>query len=172
MTNVSKEMNWVDFILVGAIMALIGVLLIIFKSEALSIILIVFGVLLVLSGALNAFGGVRSGDSAYIALGAIRIVIGVLMIILTALMKDILMVILAVGLIIFGAINLLNGIKAGLEVKERILPIIVGVALVVAGIFALMNLNSTANIVMIVIGVIVLISGVLNIIDGARLKMA
>ena len=92
------------------------------------------------------------------------------MVIATNLVSDILMVILAIGLIVIGASNALGGLKAGLEVKERIIPIAVGAAFLVVGIVALFNLNDTADIVMIVIGAITLLGGLLDIYSAFKLK--
>jgi len=46
----------------------------------------------------------------------------------------------------------------------------VGVAFLLVGIYAIMNLNSTADVVMIVIGVITLLGGLIDIFDAYRLK--
>ena len=151
-------------------MAVIGLLMIIFQAGSLNIILIIFGVLLLIGGALNVFGGIRYGDNIGIVSGVIQIVLGIAMVIATNFVSDILMVILAIGLIIVGASNALGGLKAGLEVKERILPIAVGAAFLVVGIVALFNLNDTADIVMIVIGVITLLGGLLDVYSAFKLK--
>ena len=54
--------------------------------------------------------------------------------------------------------------------RDRIIPIIVGVAFMVVGVIALLNLEDTADVIMIVIGVITLIGGLLDLYDAYRLK--
>jgi uncharacterized membrane protein HdeD (DUF308 family) len=170
MAGTQEVKSWGDFLVTGIVMAVIGLLMIIFQAGSLNIILIIFGVLLLIGGALNVFSGIRYGDNIGIVSGVIQIVLGIAMVIATNFVSDILMVILAIGLIIVGASNALGGLKAGLEVKERILPIAVGAAFLVVGIVALFNLNDTADIVMIVIGVITLLGGLLDVYSAFKLK--
>ena len=170
MANSMELKGWSDLLVTGVLMTVIGLLMIIFKAGSLDIILIVFGILLLVGGAVNAFMGIRTGSTPDIVSGAIKIVLGIAMIILTATVRDILMAILAIGLIIVGVSNILTGVKSGLDIKERILPLIVGVAVLLVGIYAIMNLNSTADVVMIVIGVVTLLGGLIDIFDAYRLK--
>lgn len=170
MTNNQELKGWGDFLVTGILMTIIGLLMIIFQSGSLKIILIVFGALLILGGIINVYVGIRYGVNPEIVSGVIKLVLGIAMVIATGFVSDVLMVILAIGLIIVGASNALGGLKAGLEVKERILPLVVGAAFLVVGIVALFHLNDTADIVMIVIGVITLLGGLLDIFSAYKLK--
>ena len=170
MTNMEVK-GWSDILITGILMSVIGLLMLIFKAESLDIILIIFGILLLVGGAINAFIGIRTGVTPEIASGAIKIVLGIAMIILTATVRDILMAILAIGLIIVGVTNIFGAIKNGLDLKERLVPLIVGILFLIVGIYAILNLNSTADVVMIIIGIITLAGGLLDIFDGLKLKM-
>ena len=170
MTNMEVK-GWSDILVTGILMSVIGLLMLIFKAESLDIILIIFGILLLVGGAINAFIGIRTGVTPEIASGAIKIVLGIAMIILTATVRDILMAILAIGLIIVGVTNIFGAIKNGLDLKERLVPLIVGILFLIVGIYAILNLNSTADVVMIIIGIITLAGGLLDIFDGLKLKM-
>lgn len=170
MAHSGKSKSWSDLLIIGVLMTIVGVLMIVFQAKSLNIILIVFGILLLVGGVIGAFVGVKEGSNPIILSGVIRIVIGVLILVLTALVRDILMVVLAIGLIIVGASNVLTGIKSGLEMKERILPFVVGAVFLVAGIYALFHLNGTADIVMIIIGAFTVFGGVLDLYDAYRLK--
>ena len=169
MTDIEIK-GWKDLLITGALMSIIGLLMIIFRAESLDIILFVFGILLLVGGAINAFIGIKDGSTPEIISGAIKIVLGIAMIILTATVRDILMVILAIGLIIVGVTNILGGVRNGLDMMERILPLVVGIAFLVVGIYAFMNLNSTADVVMIIIGIVTLVGGLLDLYDAYRLK--
>ncbi len=162
--------GWSDILITGILMSVIGLLMMIFRAGSLDIILIVFGVMLLIGGAINVFVGIRSGTTAEIVSGVIKIVLGIVLILLTAFVRDILMAILAIGLIIVGAVNTLSAVKSGLDIKERLIPLVVGVAFLIVGIYALLNLNSTADFVMIVIGIITLAGGLLDIYDAYKLK--
>ena len=170
MTNMEVK-GWSDILITGILMSVIGLLMLIFKAESLDIILIIFGILLLVGGAINAFIGIRTGVTPEIASGAVKIVLGIAMIILTATVRDILMAILAIGLIIVGVTNIFGAIKNGLDLKERLVPLIVGILFLIVGIYAILNLNSTADVVMIIIGIITLAGGLLDIFDGLKLKM-
>ena len=170
MSNNVKVPGWENMLVTGILMTIVGLLMIIFKAGSLDIILIIFGVLLLIFGAINAFAGMRYSSTPEIVSGAIMIVLGIAMIALTALVRDVLMVVLAIGLIIVGLSNTLSGFKAGSEMRDRIIPIIVGVAFMVVGVIALLNLEDTADVIMIVIEVITLIGGLLDLDDAYRLK--
>jgi hypothetical protein len=90
--------------------------------------------------------------------------------VLTALVRDILMAVLAIGLIIVGVTNILGALRREIVIWNIIIPVIVGIVFLVIGIYAFMNLNSTADIVMIVIGAITLFGGLLDVYDAYRLK--
>lgn len=164
--------GWKDFLISGIIMVIIGVLMVIFKASSLNIILIVFGILLIIAGVIEAAIGVKSGTNDIIAISVVKIVIGVLMVVLTMIVRDVLMVILAIGLIVIGATNILSAIKVGVDLSGRIIPLVVGVAFLGLGIFAIMNLHSTADIAMIVIGVVTIVCGAFNLFDAYKLKTA
>lgn len=152
-------------------MLLIGVLLIVLQSEGLKWALIIAGVLALVSGVLTIVDGMKSNFVIGIAIGVVTAIIGVALIVLPNLFTDILMVLLAIALIIVGAVTALGaGSSFAVATGSKIISVLVGAIMVVLGIYALMNLHETADIVMIIIGVFLAVSGALRIYGAYQLK--
>ena len=168
MESVNKRQNqWKYALVVGVMNIIIGVLLVIFKRESLSVILIISGVLLVINGAIAVIGSLMDKSVIGIVLGGIFIAIGVALIILPNLFTDIFMILLAVLLIIMGvsgAVSTFDTSETG--VAGRIISLIIAVAMVAAGVITLFNLQEAADWLMILIGCIMIATGALNVLGG------
>jgi uncharacterized membrane protein HdeD (DUF308 family) len=162
--------SWSDILITGILMSIVGILMLIFRAESLDAILFIFGTLLLIGGIINAFVGIKAGNKSEIVSATIKILLGIGIMVLTALVRDILMAVLAIGLIIVGVTNILGALRREIVIWNIIIPVIVGIVFLVIGIYAVMNLNSTADIVMIVIGAITLFGGLLDVYDAYRLK--
>ena len=161
--------SWSDILITGILMSIVGILMLIFRAESLDVILFIFGTLLLIGGIINAFVGIKAGNKSEIVSATIKILLGIGIMVLTALVRDILMAVLAIGLIIVGVTNILGTLRREIVIRDIIIPVTVGIVFLVIGIYAFMNLNSTADIVMIVIGAITLFGGLLDIYDAYRL---
>ena len=53
---------------------------------------------------------------------------------------------------------------------SKVVSVVVGVLMIIVGIYALLNLDGTADVVMLVIGAIVFISGLLQLFEFYQLK--
>ncbi len=168
---VEKFNPWKDAFISGLFLLLIGVLLAVLQGEGLKWILIIAGVLALISGIMAIVESMQSKFSVGLAMGVVTAVIGLALIVLPNLFSDILMVFLAVALIIIGAVTAL-GAGSGFAVAtgSKAISLIVGVILVVLGIYAIMNLDDTADIVMIIIGVVLAFSGIMRIYGAYQLK--
>lgn len=146
---------------------IIGALLVIYKRESLSVILIISGIFLVINGAIAVIGCLMDKNVIGTVLGAIFIGVGIALIILPNLFTDIFMILLAILLIVMG-------ISGGLSTFDKpengvagiIFSLVISIVMIFAGVYTLFNLETTADWLMIVIGVIMIITGVLNIIGG------
>ena len=168
MDSVNKrQKQWIYAIIVGIINIVIGALLVIFKRDSLSTILIIAGVLLVIDGAIAIIGGAMGKDVIPIVVGAIILGVGIALIILPNLFTDIFMVLLAILLIIMGV----SGAMSTFDSSEsgtigKIFSLVIAAAMIVAGILALFNLHEAADWLMIIIGVIMIVTGALNVVAG------
>jgi len=73
-------------------------------------------------------------------------------------------------LIVIGLTTILGVGTVGASNAGKIISIVVGAIMLIMGVYAILNLNDTAEIVMIVIGVMVAISGILNVVEAFQLK--
>ena len=168
---VGKSNPWKDSLISGLIFILVGVLLAVLQEGALNIILIITGVLVVLYGLLTVYDGYRSGVPFHLGFGVLICILGALLIALPNVFTDLLMILLAIALIIGGVMSLSNLAPSFIATKEtKILSGISGAVMLVLGVVALFNLDDTADVIMILIGVFVVISGLIKLYEAYVLK--
>ena len=157
---------WISPLIYGILLIVMGVLMIVFKSEALRWILIASGILLIIINALNIIIVLKELRAVAI-LPILYILLGVVLIVLPALMADVVMAIFAVMMILYGVLSVLGAVgdKDG-NMLTLGLGVGIGILAVIVGVYALFNLKDTANIVMIVIGAINIFMGVMQVIDA------
>lgn len=161
---------WTSTLVMGLVLVVIGVLLIVGRQDALQWILIIAGVLIAASGAFSLYGGVRTGATMLTVTGAIALVIGVALVVMPNLFSDLLMILLAVMLLIIGVISVFSLASPVATGGSKILSIVIGIILIVMGVYALMNLDDTADIVMIVIGGALVLAGLLDAVEAFQLR--
>ncbi len=162
---------WKRELLMGVLFLVVGLLMVLLGQESLEIILMIGGAFLFVYGLLAVAGSLTGGVNAGLIAGVFSLILGLLLLILPGLFSDILMALLGVGLIIVGLITLLGGSTSfSLSVGSKLLTAAIAVLMVIMGIYALLNMDDTADIVMIVIGVIVMVSGILRIADAVQMK--
>lgn len=128
--------------------AIIGVLLLVYKSGSLGIVMTVAGALLIVLGVVD----ILSGDFVR---GLVQAIIGVAIIVCGWLIVDLVLLIFGVLLIIKGVLDLLKVLKNGLmAILPALVTILIGVLLVVAK-FALMDT------ICVIVGIIFIINAVL-----------
>jgi len=103
-----------------------------------------------------------------LCIGIIILIVGFILLLAPNLVSDIMMLLLAIGLILIGILTAMGGLADKGDGKVRILPVIVGAIFVIVGIYAALNLDDTADIVMIIIGILVLIAGIIRVIAGGK----
>ena len=169
--TIEKFNPWKDSLISGIFLVVLGLIMIVLQSESLDIILIIAGILCLIMGLFTLYGGLSSRFTPTLVMGAILGVLGLALIVLTELLEDFLRAILALGLIVVGIVTLL-GLGGGFAVARgsKAVSVIVGVLMIVVGIYALLNLDSTADFVMIVIGAMTLIAGLLQLFEFYQLK--
>ena len=167
MDSVNQRQNqWKFALIVGILDIVIGILLIIYKRDSLNVILIISGVLLAIVGALGIISGIRDKATVSIILGAIFLALGIAMIVLPNLFTDILMVLLALMFLFFGVAGVLSTFDAEGELISKIVSIAIAAIMIAAGVIILFNLKESADWVMIITGILMAISGVINVYGG------
>ena len=131
-TNAKKA--WVNPLIYGILLVIIGIGMIWFKKDALKWILIVSGILLIIGAILDILVVITAKlPFVGIVVPAVFIVLGVVLIILPNLMADVFMVLLGVVLIIYGVLNVLASF---LHRDDGIFAVAFGIAVGVLAVIA------------------------------------
>ena len=167
MDSVNQRQNqWKFALLVGILDIVIGILLIIYKRESLNVILIISGVLLAATGALVLISGIKDKVTISIVVGAIFLALGIAMILLPNLFAGILMVLLAIMLLLFGIAGVLSTFDKEGELASKIISLAVAALMIAAGIIVLFNIDHAEDWVMIITGIMMVFTGVINFMGG------
>lgn len=154
----------------GILLLVVGVLMVLYKNESLKLILMIGGAFILIIGAFGIFDAMRYKNTIGIAIGVVEAVLGIALMLAPNFFQDVMMILLAVMLIVIGLTTALGSLTVGSFKAGKIISIIVGVIMLVLGVYAILNLNSTADIVMIVIGALLIVSGVMNVVEAVQLK--
>ena len=168
-----RQQQWIYAVIIGLINIIIGVLLVIFKRDSLNVILIISGVFLAIDGVIALFGGIQSKLVIPIVIGGVMLALGIALIILPNLFSDIFMVLLGILLILMGvtgALSILDNDKT--SIPNIVFSAVIAVAMVVAGVFAIIYMDDAKDWVMILIGVLMIITGALNVCAGLLARQA
>ena len=168
MDSVNKrQKRWIYSIVSGVISIIIGALLVIYKKDALDVILIISGVLLIIDGVIAVLGGVLDKKLIPIVVGGLFIALGIAMIVFTSLFSDIFMVLLGILLIFLGILGAMTPFEKSMDsFIGMIFSLIFAAILIAAGIITLLNIDDAADWVMIAVGIMTIVSGVIDVIGG------
>ena len=155
-------------LIIGIVDIIVGCLLIIYKRDSLEVVLIIWGILIAVNGAITLLIGLKGKVTIPIIIGALFLVFGIILAIMPGFFTDVLMVLLAIFLIFIGVLSAFSSLTSSGEKNPLILIISLAIAIVmiVAGVLALFNLDDTADLVMIIIGIMMIVSGVMNVLGG------
>ncbi|MBQ7378498.1 MAG: DUF308 domain-containing protein [Clostridia bacterium] len=152
----AKKSNsaWISSILY----IVIGILLIVFPGEALNIAMTIAGIVFLVSGILELIKKNWAG-------GIISLVIGVAILVIGWLLTDIVMLVLGIFIAIKGIIALVQALG---QKKKKVLAILFPILTIVVGLLLAFAWGSIMNIVMIVGGILLIVSGVLGLVGALK----
>ena len=134
----------------------LGVLLIVFKTQTLHWAMTIAGIVFVVSGILDI---IRKNWGS----GAISLIIGIVILVLGWLVTDIVLLVLGILLAIKGVIALIDALRSK---KKSIIAIIFAILTIVVGLA--LAFGNALEILLIVCGVVLLIDGVLGLIAAIK----
>lgn len=169
--SIEKFNLWGDSLISDVLLVILGIIMVVLQSESLDIILIIAGILFLIMGTFTLYDGYMSGFTPMLVIGVSQFVLGLALVFLTELLENALMALLALGLIVFGLLFLI-GLRSGFTIakESRTVSMIVGLLIIVMGVYALLNLEETADMVMIIIGAFTLITGLLRVYEFYQLR--
>ncbi len=130
---------------------LIGILFCIFRQSVIAWGMLVFGILLIVKGVLDAING-------NVTSAVITIVIGALLIILRYALPDFIIQVTGIILAVSGIAQLFNG------QKKKLLPLISCILTVVAGLLIVFNSGETLSVIFLVSGILFIVDGLLSLV--------
>ncbi len=155
-------------ILWDIISIIIGVVLILFPGEAMDISIKTIGVILLCAGIVGVIMGIR-GQGIYVAYtmsgAVIAIVGGIVCLLQPQIVKSILPLIMGIIILATGVFNIGNSFNAKRAGASRwFVSLILALITVICGVVILLNLNSAANLLVTIIGIIFVYNGVSTLI--------
>lgn len=159
---------WVSPVVYGALLIAIGVAMAIFHKDALRWILIITGVLMIIGNAIAIIAVLKEYHQVPIV-PVVSLVIGIVLVLLPGFMADVAMVLLGISLVLYGIMSILvASAAAGKSMVHLIVYGAIGILSVGVGIYTFFNLNSVADITMIIIGVFTAFTGLIQVFGGVE----
>lgn len=171
MKNITHyETKWILPVLLGSLLLIAGILMAVYKRDALQFILMFVGAVIIVLTLVDIAVKTKNGKPISWVGSVIAVALGLILLILPGLVTDVLMVLLAVALALYGILMIFRGAWiAGGNKTQNLLSIIIGAICLALGVYALLNLDDTADVVMILIGVMLAVVGVLEVVRGLRI---
>lgn len=160
--TIVDENPWKKSLVLSLVILVIGILLAVGGQGSLKIVLMISGVLMLLASILMLLGSVSTASPLGIIICAIGIIFGIALIAAPNFFSDVMMIVLAVVVIMMGLGMLLGGTAMG-GGPMMIIGMVIAVIMIAAGVLALLNPKETADVIMIIIGVMLIISGALGV---------
>lgn len=169
--DATAKKSWILMLIIGILMAILGIYSIINGISkngegALSLFITIYGLFMVIMGIVDL---VESKDMVS---SIVMIIIGIVFIVLAWLVTDILVWVLAILLLITGILMATGASKSfmgmNLDKGSRMTNLALGLLLIIAGIITLPVIGIGIDLVMIVVGVLMLITGVGYIVNSIR----
>lgn len=154
--DLERVMPTRDPLATAILMLLIGIVMIVLRSGAVSVLVVFAGVMLMVYGSSAASRGIRSKDGgADLAVGLLAAIVGLLLVIATGQMTSILIILVGVFLIVLGAMAIVSNLDAG-ERRKRT-AIVVGALMAVIGLILILYPGATTDTMMLVIGIVMVL---------------
>jgi uncharacterized membrane protein HdeD (DUF308 family) len=163
--------SWQNMVIIGILVLILGVVAIIWPEDTLKLFLIIAGLFAIISGIAITYDAYVSENKFNTVIGVLCIVLGIIFVILPNFMADVLVYLAAIFFIIFGVIQIIDGNSLSQDYTDnRYISAMIGVLLIILGIIIAIYNDATIKIVMIVIGAFLIVSAVLYIFNGLKLR--
>lgn len=156
MAKSKKQSNsaWISSVLY----IILGVLLIVFRGEALNIAMTVAGIIFIISGILELIKKNIGG-------GIVSLIIGVAILVLGWVLTGIVMLVLGLLITVKGVIALVQALG---QKKKKALSILFPILTIVVGLLLAFAFGQVMEIILIVGGILLIVSGVLGLISALK----
>ncbi len=150
----SSNSAWITSVLY----IVVGILLLVFPGEALNLAMTIAGIIFIISGILELI------KKNYVG-GVISLIIGIAILVIGWTLTHIVMLVLGILIAVKGIIALVQALG---QKKKKVLNILFPILTIVVGLLLAFAFGSIMNIVMIVGGILLIVSGVLGLIGALK----
>lgn len=159
---------WVSPVVYGVLLILMGVVMAIFKEEALRWILIATGILMIVGNTLALYASYTDSKNFPVP-AVIALVIGLVLVLIPGIIADVAMICLGIAFLLYGIGSILAALGAsGKSTIQTALCAVIGVLSVGLGIYTFFHLDNVAATTMLFIGIFTAVMGVVQVVSGIK----
>ena len=156
-----------DPLATAILMLLVGVVLVVLRTGAISILVVFAGVMLMVYGSSSISRGIRSGDgTTSLVVGILAAVLGLLLVVATGRMTSLLTVLVGLFLVVLGVLAIVSNLDAGR--RRRDTALVVGLLMVVIGVVLIVYRGAATDTMMLVIGIVMIVLSALSLYSYLR----
>jgi uncharacterized membrane protein HdeD (DUF308 family) len=162
--------NWWTLALRGLIAIIFGIMALVWPSETLVVLVVLFGVYALVDGIFAIITGAQIGSGSFVLEGILGIIAGVLTFLWPGTTALALLWIIALWAIFTGIVEIVSAVQLRKIIKNEFLMILGGILSIAFGVLLFMQPEAGALSVVWIIGIYALVFGVLFISLGFRLR--
>lgn len=160
--DLEKVMPTRDPLATAILMLLIGIVMIVLRVGAVSILVVFAGVMLMVYGSSAVSKGIRSKDGGTdLAIGLLAAIVGLLLVLATGRMTSILIILVGVFLIVLGILAIVSNLDAG--GRRKMTSLVVGILMAVIGLLLILYPGATTDTMMLAIGIVMVVLSVFSL---------
>ncbi len=156
-----KAMPWKDPLASAILMLLLGLVLIVLGRQAVQILVVAAGVLLMIYGSVSLSKGIRYGGTEDAVKGLLAAVFGLVLAMASGQVMDFVTVILGAVLVVIGVVTFVQNLKSG--GKRRTAALAVGAVLVIIGVALLLLRSQMTEAFVMLAGALMMVAGAVGL---------
>lgn len=158
-----------DSMFASLVILVLGLVFVIWGGSAMRTLAVIAGILCAIEGVVFLLGSFKEKNKAGLLGGAVLIVIGIILMMHSGAVLAILPILMGLGIAVDGIRSIIQCLKAGDMVPNKLFHIIVNVLVVVFGVIIMVNPFSAITVTTRLIGVVLIIDAVFDCLLGYQM---
>jgi uncharacterized membrane protein HdeD (DUF308 family) len=179
-----KKANWMWRLLGGILLVILGILVLIYPDITVEIVVIVFGVLMLFQGVLQAIFGLSAPEAKsvkwlFVISGVLSIIIGILAILTPFYVLIAGWILIAAWAIVWGIFEIIAAFMVPAEAATKVygtggkwMAVVLGLIAIVLGIIFIVYPESSLTTVVYIAGILVIVLGLVMAFESFQLRKA
>ena len=163
--DISRLAPWKDSLASSILLFMLGIILIVMRSGAISMVIIFIGAIMMVYGSNTLSRGIRGDNGSEKVLGALACILGLLLVLASGVFLVLMIYVLAAFMAVFGVIKILDDTKSK---KKRGTNLLIGLALIAIALVLIVVPGATADLAMMRIGLVLVVMSSLSIWTAVR----